>query len=56
MREENCIFCRIANGDIPSRTVYEDEQFRVILQCLESRPLIKQRFYIVQLGYAFCEL
>ena len=31
MREENCIFCRIANGDIPSRTVYEDEQFRVIL-------------------------
>ncbi len=31
MREENCIFCKIANGDIPSRTLYEDDKFRVIL-------------------------
>ena len=31
MREENCIFCKIANGEIPSATVYEDEAFRVIL-------------------------
>ena len=31
MREENCIFCKIANGDIPSATVYEDDEFRVIL-------------------------
>ncbi len=31
MREENCIFCKIANGEIPSRTIYEDEEFRVIL-------------------------
>lgn len=31
MRSESCIFCRIANGEIPSRTVYEDEEFRVIL-------------------------
>ena len=30
-RDDNCIFCRIANGEIPSRTVYEDEEFRVIL-------------------------
>ncbi len=29
--EENCIFCKIANGDIPSATLYEDEDFRVIL-------------------------
>lgn len=28
---ENCIFCKIANGEIPSATLYEDEQFRVIL-------------------------
>ncbi len=28
---ENCIFCRIANGEIPSATLYEDEDFRVIL-------------------------
>lgn len=31
MREENCIFCKIANGEIPSRTLYEDDKFRVIL-------------------------
>ncbi|MCM1183084.1 MAG: HIT family protein [Roseburia sp.] len=31
MRDENCIFCKLANGDIPSRTIYEDGDFRVIL-------------------------
>lgn len=28
---ENCIFCRIAKGEIPSSTIYEDEEVRVIL-------------------------
>lgn len=31
MKDDNCIFCKIAAGEIPSRTLYEDEQFRVIL-------------------------
>lgn len=31
MKDDNCIFCKIANGEIPSRTLYEDENFRVIL-------------------------
>jgi histidine triad (HIT) family protein len=31
MKQEDCIFCKIANGEIPSATVYEDEDFRVIL-------------------------
>ena len=31
MKQDNCIFCKIANGDIPSRTVYEDADFRAIL-------------------------
>ena len=31
MRDENCIFCKIANGDIPAATLYEDENFKVIL-------------------------
>lgn len=31
MRKEDCIFCKIANGDIPSATIYEDEEFRVVL-------------------------
>lgn len=31
MREKDCIFCKIANGEIPSETLFEDEMFRVIL-------------------------
>lgn len=31
MKDNNCIFCKIANGDIPSRTIYENDLFRVIL-------------------------
>lgn len=27
----DCIFCKIANGEIPGATLYEDEDFRVIL-------------------------
>ena len=28
---KDCIFCKIANGIIPSSTVYEDDDFRVIM-------------------------
>jgi histidine triad (HIT) family protein len=28
---EDCIFCKIAAGEIPSATIYEDDDFRVIL-------------------------
>lgn len=31
MKKEDCIFCKIAAGEIPSATLYEDEDFRVIL-------------------------
>lgn len=31
MKKEDCIFCKLANGDIPTNTIYEDEDFRVIL-------------------------
>ena len=31
MRDDNCIFCKIAAGEIPSTTLYEDDDFRVIL-------------------------
>ncbi len=31
MKKDDCIFCKIANGEIPSKTLYEDEEFRVIL-------------------------
>ncbi|WP_026517802.1 HIT family protein [Butyrivibrio sp. MC2021] len=28
---DGCIFCKIASGEIPSNTIYEDDNFRVIL-------------------------
>ena len=31
MKKDNCIFCKIVNGEIPSRKLYEDENFIVIL-------------------------
>ena len=31
MKKETCIFCKIAAGEIPSATIYEDDDFRVIL-------------------------
>lgn len=31
MKKEDCIFCKLANGEIPTNTLYEDEFFRVIL-------------------------
>ena len=31
MRDDACIFCKIAAGEIPSKTLYEDGEFRVIL-------------------------
>ena len=31
MNKDDCIFCKIANGEIPSATVYEDSVCRVIL-------------------------
>ena len=27
----DCIFCKIIKGEIPSRTVYEDEQIKIIM-------------------------
>lgn len=31
MKKDDCIFCKLANGEIPARTIYEDDLFRVIL-------------------------
>ena len=31
MKDKDCLFCKIASGDLPSATLYEDEDFRVIL-------------------------
>lgn len=31
MRKDDCIFCKIVNGEIPSRKLYEDDNFIVIM-------------------------
>lgn len=31
MKKDDCIFCKLANGDIPTNTIYEDDLFRVIM-------------------------
>ena len=36
MKDNDCIFCKIAAGEIPSATLYEDDDFRVILDIDEE--------------------
>lgn len=31
MKKDDCIFCKLANGVIPTNSIYEDEDFNVIL-------------------------
>lgn len=31
MKKDDCIFCKLASGAIPTRCIYEDEDFKVIL-------------------------
>ena len=36
MRDKECIFCKIAVGEIPSNTIYEDQDFKVILDLSQA--------------------
>jgi histidine triad (HIT) family protein len=48
----DCIFCKIANGEIPSATLYEDEDFRVILDlgpASKRMRLISMRYQMIWL-------
>ena len=31
MKKDDCIFCKLANGIIPTNSIYEDEDFNVIM-------------------------
>lgn len=44
MKDENCIFCKLANGEIPTATLYEDDDFRVIL---DASPAAKGHALII---------
>lgn len=35
---DDCIFCKIINGEIPSATIYENEEFKVILDRFPATP------------------
>lgn len=49
MIKEDCIFCKIAAGEIPSYTLYEDENFRVIL---DIEPSSKGHALIIPKNHA----
>ena len=44
MKDEKCIFCKLAGGEIPTATLYEDEDFRVIL---DANPAAKGHALII---------
>ncbi len=49
MVKDDCIFCKIAGGVIPSATIYEDDDFKVILDVAPANKghvliLTKQHF------------
>lgn len=44
MRKEDCIFCKIINGDIPSNTIYENSDFKVIM---DASPATKGHVLIL---------
>lgn len=36
--DDNCIFCKIINGEIPSYTVYEDDVVKAFLDISQGTP------------------
>ena len=56
--KDDCIFCKLANGIIPTRSIYEDENFKVILDAAPAaRPaclseMLLQRFHCGEDGAA----
>lgn len=47
--KDDCIFCKLANGDIPSNSIYEDEDFNVIL---DAAPAAKGHAIIIPKTHA----
>ena len=45
MKDDNCIFCKLANGQIPTNSIYEDDDFNVIL---DASPATKGHALILQ--------
>lgn len=47
--DSDCIFCKIAAGEIPSATIYEDEDFKVIM---DINPASKGHAIIIPKNHA----
>lgn len=44
MKDKDCIFCKLASGEIPTNSIYEDDMFRVIL---DAAPASKGHALII---------
>ncbi len=49
MKKDDCIFCKLANGVIPTNSIYEDEDFNVIL---DAAPATKGHALILPKEHA----
>ena len=49
MKDENCIFCKILAGEIPSTAVYEDDDFKAIL---DVNPAARGHVFILPKNHA----
>ena len=47
--KDDCIFCKLANGVIPTRSIYEDEDFNVIM---DASPATKGHALILPKEHA----
>ena len=51
MKKDDCIFCKLANGEIPTNKIYEDEKFTVIL---DLGPATRGHALILPKDHADC--
>ena len=51
MKKDDCIFCKLANGEIPTNKIYEDEDFTVIL---DLGPATRGHALILPKDHADC--
>ena len=49
MKDDNCIFCKLTNKDIPTNIIYEDDRFTVIL---DASPATKGHALILPKNHA----
>ncbi len=51
MKKDDCIFCKLANGDIPTRKIYDDDEFAVFM---DASPASKGHALVVPKDHYCC--